>query len=178
MRITVLVVVVAAAACSGRAATPNPADTPVRSVPRLVLDVVVTDSQVYPRADLGTTYRYGSGEVRRDVYIYSKRSWPDPQSQANEFIETMPLFKRQGRYESYAVLANVPFNLTAANSVLPGHEVIVKLIGNNNDRDSYFAVVTLPDKYVKFRITHRPDPARIDRNFVAAWVEAYMNSGR
>lgn len=181
MRITLfLLITFCGCASTTRIPTPGvgaPEDSGSFVVPRLVADVAVRDSQIFRPRGAGISYRYGSGEVERDVYVYPKESWPDPASQARTFVDALAIERRRGRFDSYEVLTNVPFNLQVDNKVFAAQEVTFRIVRKGEPRNSYFAVVSLPDRYFKLRVTRRPaaDDGR-HREFVRLWVEAYVRS--
>ena len=181
---TILLVTFAAVACSSSQRTPaSPADAEANSnssvVPRAVLDVAVRDSEVFRPRHMGVLYRYGSGDRQRDVYVYPKASWPDPTRQARIFVDALEIERRRGRFDRYEVLTNVPFNIEILGRVFAAHEVTFRVTRRGEDRNSYFAVVSLPDRYLKVRISRKPDSDDgRPRDFVRAWVLQYLGVGQ
>ena len=166
------------AACSSGSSTadttPGPARTP--SVPKAVDDVVAAGTQRFPSAELGTLYRYARGEFKPDVYLYAKSGWRDAQSQAQTFIETLDVNRRQGAFDSYQILLKQAITVTAGTRSFPGHEVVFRMTRRNEVRESYFAVVALDNQYVKFRITQTLDATATAkaREFARRWVALYV----
>ena len=170
-------VLVVVAGCSSSAPKSSAELQPVTipQIPRLVLNTAIVDSQVFSTRNLGVLYRYGSGDVQKDVYVYPKGDWPDVVGQAKAFIQTLEIEKRRGRFDPYEVMLNAPFNMETADTVRAAHEVIARLIRKGEPRNSYFAVVSTSAGFVKFRITHRPDAVDVPpRDFVSAWIAAYF----
>jgi hypothetical protein len=162
------------------ASTPKPASVEAppaaaRAVPDSVGGVGLSRTEKYPDRRLGTLYRYAQGDFRPDVYVYDKADWSDPQGQARSFIEALEINKRRGEFDSFDVLLTRSINLDANGRILPGHEIVLKMHRRNEPRDSYFAVVSLPNEYVKFRITQVPSETSIvkARDFVNGWISKY-----
>jgi hypothetical protein len=169
---------VAACASNPKSPAPPAALAVVSTRPNAVGEVVLADSVKYPNARLGVLYRYRHGDFRPDVYLYAKEGWPDPQGQAQEFVPTLDYYQHKGEYESYRIQLTQPIVLNAGDRALPGHEIVVRYDQKDHTRDSYFAVVSLPNEYVKFRITQRSHPNAVvsARDFVNAWLAGYFKS--
>jgi hypothetical protein len=146
-------------------------------VPLLVLNTVVADSQVFRPKSAGTVFRYGSGDMRRDVFVYPKETTGDLPAQARVFIQVLELDKRRGQLDAYEVLTNTPFNMDITGRIVAAHEITMNVTFRGKPHRSYFAVVSLPDAYAKFRIT-RPVASTdtVVRGFVKAWTSAYLSS--
>ena len=170
---------VAALGCSANSKSSTPGQvthgaTAAPLVPRVALDVAVRDSQVYTPREMGVLYRYGSGDLQRDVYLYPKRTWGDPQKQAASFLEVLEIDRRRGRFDSFEVLSNAAFNMQIHDRVITGHEITIRMLRRGEPRYSYFAVVSLPESYFKIRATTPETTFDRQREFVRAWVEGYL----
>lgn len=173
-RLFTAIVLFAACTSASTAQSGTAYKIPTRQVPRLVMNTVVTDSQMYRPARLGTMYRYGSGDSQRDVFIYPK-SWPSPQEQAKYFIDATEVAKKRNDIASYSIESNNSFSIHVRGDEILGHEVVLRMNSKAGPLNSYFAVLSLPDEYVKVRITREAalnEPNT--RGFAEAWVAAYL----
>ncbi len=133
-------------------------------------------TQVYPRSQLGTLYRYREDSFRPDVYIYPSDDWPNLREQAYLFVDVIGEMRMRRRYDDYEILLDVPITLEIPGDTLAGHEIVFRVKRGNDRRDSYFAVIAMPGEYVKFRITQALSDSSVirSREFVNAWVSAYL----
>ena len=171
-----VILVVALAACSsaGSRKDGDSWNRPVRSVPRIVLNTAVRDSQVFRPTRLGRMYRYGSGELQRDVFIYP-RTWPDLPSQAKYFLDATEIERNRGKFTAYKVESDSAVVVNVTEREIVAHEVILSITGDRSGAErSYFAVADLPGEFVKVRITRPGVTGEIGREFMRAWLEAYL----
>jgi len=131
-----------------------------------------TAMQKFPTAELGTSYRYSSPDFRGDVFVYPHKGWPDITRQANDFPQTLEVYRSRGEFDSYQILLTQPITVAGFS----GQEVVHKYTRRGQVSDSYFSVVELPNEYVKFRISQPPDAKSVGkaRDFMNSWVAAYL----
>jgi hypothetical protein len=177
MRRAIPLIALALAACASRSATPAapaPPEPTTREIPATVAGIKQTSAQRFPRADMGTMYRYGNADFRGDVYVYPKTGWPDVTQQASGFSQVLEIYRSRGEFDSYQILLTQPVTVAG----FPGHEVVHKYTRQGKDSDSYFSVVQLPNEYVKFRISQPPDAKSVEkaRSFMNSWVAGYTGA--
>lgn len=122
---------------------------------------VFVDSARLDRPTMGMSYRYESPYfIASDVFIYSRATSPDPSQQADQFLEVMELYREQGRFDAVRVLRRAErtvedrrFNRAAR---FTGYEVRIRLTQDGRELESYFAVFSRGDDYLKFRVTYLP----------------------
>ncbi len=174
MRFSPFVLLILTACASG--SSQEESHLRARRAPQQVGTVRLNQTQQLPRYALGAIYRYRDEDFRPDVYIYPRDQWPDLRMQAFNFVDAIGEMRLRGRYESYDMLLDVPIKLNIGTEALAGHEIIFRIAQAGRKRDSYFAVIGLPEQYVKFRITQPTEPnAPVRaREFVSAWLTAYL----
>jgi hypothetical protein len=171
-----LFVLIVSGACASSPAAGPVASRTRHPVPRLVQNVIITDSVIHRSRQLGVMYRYGSGHMRRDVFIYPDDAPPDVARQAALFIDVLEIERKRKQMLRYEVLSTFSFTIPLGADTLAAQEVVVKMERKEGVLQSYFAVVSLPAEYVKFRMSPPVSAGDIPhRDFVIAWLQAYLN---
>lgn len=132
------------------------------SVPLSAGVAVFADSSDFERPELGWAYRFTSPFFSEaHVYIYPQGSFSSPEEQGSEFVELMNLYREQGRFDAVKVVRSGRRTIEVEDendrpTDYRGHEVVVELEQGGRRMESYFFVVPVQSKYVKFRVTYPP----------------------